>query len=96
MLGFNLSLICNCDFRHEKKKIDSSLGLEFPFCTYFWNASMWKSCIIYKCPKLYILVLVPLCLLDHADGVDHVKLYVAPVSRTATEADVSYHFPRGI
>ncbi|KAE8009318.1 hypothetical protein FH972_005762 [Carpinus fangiana] len=44
--------------------------------------------IISKCPKLYILVLVPLCLLDHVDGVGHVKLYVAPVSRTATEADI--------
>lgn len=31
-------------------------------------------------------------LLDHVDGVGHAKLYVVPVPRTATEADVSYCF----
>lgn len=33
---------------------------------------------------------------DQMDGVGHVKLYVVPVPRTATEADVSYFFPWSI
>lgn len=91
-------LLCVIVILDMKKKFAVCLGLEFPFCTslecfHVEIMLILCQCIIYKFPKLYILVLVPLCLLDHVDGVGHVKLYVAPVSRTATEADVSYHFP---
>lgn len=80
-----------------KKQNGCMFGFGIPFLCFFGMLSSGNHVnfvrVPYIFPKLYILVLVPLCSLDHVDGVGHVKLYIAPVPRTATEADVSFHFP---